>query len=47
MTTAVKTVSIQTLVEGLRQLLTRLWAVEPVRRFLQETPWMLSPLALT
>ena len=39
MTTAVKTVSIQTLVEGLRQLSDASFGpVEPVRRFLQETP---------
>jgi cysteine dioxygenase len=39
MTTAVKLVSIQTLVEGLRQLSDAAFGpVEPVRRFLQETP---------
>lgn len=39
MTTAVKTVSIQALVEGLRQLPGAAFGpVEPVRRFLQETP---------
>ena len=39
MTTAVKTVSIQTLVEGLRQLPDAAFGpVEPVRRFLQDTP---------
>lgn len=39
MTTAVKTVSIQTLVEGLRQLSDAAFGpVEPVRRFLQESP---------
>ena len=39
MTTAVKPVSIQTLVEGLRQLPESSFGpTEPIRRFLQETP---------
>ena len=39
MTTAVKPVSIQTLVEGLRQMPESAFdPTEPVRRFLQETP---------
>ncbi len=39
MSTAVKTVSLQTLVEGLRQIPDAAFGpVEPVRRFLQETP---------
>jgi cysteine dioxygenase len=39
MTTAVKLVSIQTLLEGLRQIPEAAFGpVEPVRRFLQETP---------
>ena len=46
MITAVKPVSIQTLVEGLRQLPESLFGpTEPIRRFLQETPVNADSLA--
>jgi len=46
MTTAVKPVSIQTLVEGLRQLPESSFGpTEPIRRFLQETPVNADSLA--